>query len=135
MSIKRKSLIFSVFTVLFVSLICTTAVTAQATAAASGNPVAEEYFGPEGVDFSPTSGFLAIKLTLSFPSGVVASRTFTKGKNPYFYLSDPFGCNVTDGLFAYELRAYYSEDPNSQARDPECEGLFTPKAVVQAGFF
>jgi hypothetical protein len=101
--------------------------------AAEGGPVAEELWGPEGIEFIPVIEFREIIITLSFPNGQIARRTFQEG--PRFNINDSWGPKWTDGAYTFELRAILDGDPDEIWRKEEYEGIYTPEPVIQSGFF
>ncbi|MCP5054158.1 MAG: hypothetical protein GY940_43725, partial [bacterium] len=135
MTLFKKSLIRSAFTILVVCFVCTFGLSVQSIEAASQNPVAEEYYNPEGIDFSPVTSFTEITVTLSFPNGQIARKTFEKGTDPYINLGESWGPKYTDGMYTFELRAMTGAKSNPEYRGEEWEGIYMPQAVVQAGFF
>jgi hypothetical protein len=135
MNNPKKSITTSIATILFVSLICVFGFSVQTMEAAPQNPVAEEYFSSEGINFVPVTSFTEIQVTLSFPNGQIARKTFEKGADPYINLGESWGPKYTDGMYTYELRALTGPKPNPEYRGAEWEGIYMPQAVIQSGFF
>jgi hypothetical protein len=134
-SLLRKSLSPGAFMVFFICLACAFGLSVQSLQAAPQNPVAEEYFNPDGIDFVPVASFTEITITLSFPNGQIARKTFEGGKDARISLGESWGPKYTDGMYTYELRALTGPKPNPEYRGAEWEGIYTPQAVVQSGFF
>jgi hypothetical protein len=129
---SKSKLLFSTIVVAILAITFPGAGTAWAVEGEAG-PVAEEYVGPESIDFVPIIEFQKIIITLSFPNGQIARQTFTS--DPRIDINAAWGPKFTDGQYTYELRAILDNDPQGIWRKEEYEGIYTPEPVLQAGFF
>jgi hypothetical protein len=101
--------------------------------AAEGKPAAEELYGPEGIEFIPIVPFKKIVLTISFPNGQVARKTFKEA--PRLDISESWGPEFTDGSYTFELRVITAKVPDKRLRETGYGGINTPGPVLQTGSF
>jgi hypothetical protein len=96
-----------------------------------GNTVADVNLSPYGISFQPKVEYAALMLTVSRPDGTIFTRNFTPGNSIHLDLSS----ELTDGLYAFELRVIPTTGKQERLNGVKSEGPIMPKAQTQSGTF